>query len=154
MAKCSSPGDSRPRPVSSHWLPGGRQDLPVFRAKAGRNRSTNSLDFMACESGLLFSSSVVTGAVARATSVARDEGGGLGRDRARDSAQMLAEEGRGAAVGEVGARLVVMRPADAREGMVHLRIDMQGNERIAAEAGQYLLLRLGRHELVLSLIHI
>ena len=47
---------------------------------------------------------------------------------------MLPEEGRCTAIGKIGIGLVVVRAADAREGVVHFRIDMDSDKRIAAQA--------------------
>src|SRR5580693_1489448 len=66
------------------------------------------------------------------------------------SAQMLAKEGRGAAIGELGIGAVVMIAAVARKGMVHLGIDVNRDMRIALESVNDFRLRRGRHILVLA----
>ena len=52
------------------------------------------------------------------------------------SAEMLAEEIVRARVGKVGVGLVVVLAALARKGVIHLRINVDGDERIALEAIQ------------------
>src|SRR5258707_4617711 len=57
--------------------------------------------------------------------------------------QMLTEERVGAGIGEVGAGLVVMLAAFAREGVIHFRVDMDRHQRIAFQAVHDLFLRFG-----------
>src|SRR5258708_40066965 len=66
------------------------------------------------------------------------------------SAQMLLEERRGALVGLRGGFLVIMVAADARERVVLIGIDVDGDALVALERIDDLLLRLRRHELVLA----
>src|SRR5439155_24882405 len=65
------------------------------------------------------------------------------------SAEMGAQEGGAAVVGELGRRRIVVLAADTGEGVVDAGIDMHGRGRDARQGLLDLLLRLRRHELVL-----
>src|SRR5215472_13579403 len=64
------------------------------------------------------------------------------------SAQVLPKERRGAPIGQFRVGAVVMGAAGARERVIHLGIDMDGDEAISLQAVEDLLLRFGRHELI------
>src|SRR5438309_2986311 len=66
------------------------------------------------------------------------------------SAQMLAEEGRRTVVREFGVGAVVVLAANARECMIHLRIDMDHHTGVVFQPVDHPLLRFGRYKLVLA----
>src|SRR5690242_12713072 len=63
--------------------------------------------------------------------------------------KIFLEELGGARIRLIGRGLVVMRAADAGEGVILLVICIDGDERIAFERVLHFGLRVGRHELVL-----
>src|SRR5258706_646382 len=71
-------------------------------------------------------------------------------DSFHGSPQMLTEEGIGAGIGQIGAGLVVMLTTFARESVIHFRVDMDRDERIARQGVDDLFPRFRGYVLILA----